>query len=79
MKEEKKLRITYFCPFIGDEPNTTTYQRPKYLSMKNTLFFFTGRETIVPEEIRRNATIVRGPLDFSHARALTDFGVYIKF
>lgn len=73
MREEKKLKIAYLCPFISYAPNRTTYQRPKYLSSKNMLFFFTGRETIVPEEIRRNVTVVRGPLNFSRSRALYGF------
>lgn len=70
MREEKKLKIAYLSPFIKEDPNRTQYQRPKHLSLRNTLFLFTGRETIIPQEIERNVTIVRGPLDFERTKVL---------
>lgn len=61
---EKELKIAYLTPHIRCDPNRTQFQRPKYLSLKNTLFIFTGKETALPEEIERNLRILRGPLKF---------------
>jgi len=61
---EKGLKIAYLTPHIRCDPNRTQFQRPKHLSLKNTLFIFTGKETALPQEIERNLRIIRGPLKF---------------
>ncbi|UCH32391.1 MAG: glycosyltransferase family 4 protein [Candidatus Bathyarchaeota archaeon] len=78
MREEKKLKIVYLNPFLKDDPNRTQYQRPKYLSLKSRLFIFTGRKTVIPEEIRRNVTIIRGPLDFGRTKVLYQLWCFYK-
>lgn len=60
----KRLRIAYLTPHIRCDPNRTQFQRPKYLGLKNTLFIFTGKQTVLPEEIERKLRIIRGPLEF---------------
>lgn len=65
----KRLKIAYLTPHIRCDPNRTQFQRPKYLSLKNTLFIFTGKETALPEEIERRLKIIRGPLKFGRLSA----------
>jgi len=66
---EKEIRIAYLTPHIRCDPNRTQFQRPKYLSLKNTLFIFAGKETVLPEEIERKLRIIRGPLKFGRLSA----------
>lgn len=65
----KGLKIAYLTPHIRCDPNSTPYQRPKHLSLKNTLFIITGRETSLPEEIERKLRVIRGPLKFGRLSA----------
>lgn len=65
----KRLKIAYLTPHIRCDPNSTPYQRPKHLSLKNTLFIFTGRETALPREIEKKLRIIRGSLKFGRLSA----------
>lgn len=65
----KRLKIAYLTPHIRCDSNRTPFQRPKYLSLKNTLFIFAGKEIVLPEEIERRLRIIRGPLKFGRLSA----------
>jgi glycosyltransferase involved in cell wall biosynthesis len=65
----KGLKIAYLTPHIRCDPNRTQFQRPKGLSLKNTLFIFTGKEAALPEECERELRIMRGPLKFGRLSA----------
>jgi glycosyltransferase involved in cell wall biosynthesis len=65
----EEFKIAYLTPHIRCDPNRTQFQRPKYLSLKNTLFIFTGKETVLPKEIERKLRIIRGPLKFGRLSA----------
>jgi len=75
----KGLKIAYLTPHIRCDPNRTQFQRPKHLSSKNRLFVFTGRETVLPEEIEKRLRIFRGPLKFGRFSARPLFPVWCIF
>lgn len=70
------LKIAYLTPHIRCDSNRTQFQRPKHLSLKNELFIFTGKETVLPEEIERRVRLMRGPLKFGRFSARPLFPIW---
>jgi len=75
----KELKIAYLTPHIRCDPNRTQFQRPKHLSLKNALFVFTGKETVLPKEIGKRVRIIRGPLKFGRFSARPLFSIWCVY